>query len=271
MNNNGTLLTLMLALAACGQPAGDNTGDATEPAEQAAIESSAVPVNYAAVIALETRLEGDYARDAGRKPDQVLEFFGVDRGMTVLDMFSGGGYYTEILSHVVGDEGRVVAHTNEAYLNFVSDEFNARHAEGRLPNVDILMAENNELQLPAGEFDAIMMVLNYHDLYYADEENGWPAFDVQKFLAELRKGLKDDGFIAIVDHYAAEGASSDSGGTVHRIDPAIVIADMEAAGFICDAESDLLRNPADDPSVSVFAPEIRGKTDRFVMRFVKAD
>ena len=82
--------------------------------------------------------------------------------------------------------------------------------------------------------------------------------------------FKDDGFIAIVDHYAAEGASSDSGATVHRIDPAIVIADMEAAGFICDAESDLLRNPTDDPSISVFAPEIRGKTDRFLMRFIKA-
>jgi predicted methyltransferase len=201
----------------------------------------------------------------------VLEFFGIDRGMNVLDMFSGGGYYTEILSHVVGEDGSVTSHANEAYMNFVGDEFAARHAEGRLPNVEILMAENNELQLPEGEYDAIMMVLNYHDLYYADAENGWPAFDVPKFLAELKKGLKDGGFVAVVDHYAAAGASSDSGGTVHRIDPAIVIADMEAAGFVCDAESDLLRNPADDPSVSVFAPELRGKTDRFVMRFVKAD
>lgn len=267
MKNTIGLIGLALLVTACGQDTSSESSATTEPVT----EAPPAAVDYSAALTSATRLEGDYARDEGRKPDQVLKFLGVDGGMAVLDMFSGGGYYSEILSSVVGDDGRVVSHSNKPYLNFVGDEFSARHAEGRLPNVDVLMAENNELRLPEGEFDAIMLVLSYHDLYYADAETGWAAFDVPKLLAELRKGLKDDGFIGIVDHYAAEGAGSESGGTVHRIDPAIVVANMEAAGFICDAESDLLRNPADDYSVNVFAPEARGKTDRFIMRFVKAD
>ena len=268
MNKTIALIGLAsLMLVACGQEAAtDNSAAMQEPAVAAP-----TPVDYAAAVASTTRLEADYARDAGRKPAEVLEFLGLDRGDKVLDMFAGGGYYTEILANVVGPNGHVDSHANEAYLGFVGEEFNARHAEGRLPNVDVLMAENNELDLHAGEYDAIMLVLSYHDLYYADEENGWPAFDVPKLLAELHKGLKDDGFIGIVDHYAAQGAGRESGGTLHRIDPAVVIADMEAAGFIRDATSDILRNTTDNHSVSVFAPETRGKTDRFVMRFVKAD
>lgn len=228
------------------------------------------PADYAAAVASTTRLEGDYARDAGRKPAEVLEFLGVQRGDAVLDMFAGGGYYSEILANVVGEDGRVDSQSNKAYLNFVGEEFTNRHAEGRLPNVEVLMAENNELDLAPGKYDAIMLVLSYHDLYYDDAENGWPAFDVPKFLAELHEGLNDDGFIGIIDHYAAAGAGRESGGTVHRIDPAIVIEDMKAAGFVVVGKSDLLRNPEDDHSISVFAPETRGKTDRFVLKFAKA-
>lgn len=226
---------------------------------------------YADALASTTRLEGDYDRDANRKPDEVLEFLGVTPGMNVLDMFSGGGYYSEIISNVVGEQGHVSAHSNEAYLNFVGDEFNARHADGRLSNVDVLWAENNELSLEEGSYDAIMLVLSYHDLYYVDPERGWPEFDVPKLLAELHKGLADDGFVGVIDHYAEVGASTDSGTTVHRIDRAIVIADMEAAGFVVDAESDMLRNLDDDPGKSVFDPAVRGQTDRFILRFRKAD
>ncbi len=263
MKLNSTLLLLTLVLAACGR------GPATD--ERAAdVVTEAEPVNYAAVLALPSRLEGDYARDAGRKPDQVLEFLGIDRGMAVLDLFAGGGYYTEVLSHVVGENGRVVSHSNEAYLNFVGEEFEQRHAAGRLPNVDVLMAENNELQLNESEFDAILLVLSFHDTYFANPNSGWNKIDVPKLLAELHNGLKDDGFVAIVDHYAEAGAPRETGGTVHRIDPQVVIADMEAAGFVCVDKSDLLRNLNDDYSTNVFAPEVRGKTDRFILRFEKA-
>ena len=224
---------------------------------------------YESAVANSSRPDADRARDAGRKPAQVLEFIGIAPGMTVLDMFSGGGYYTEILSYVVGDGGRVAAHSNEAYLSFVGEEFEMRYLGGRLPNVEIVMAENNELSLKPDTFDAILLVLSFHDLYYAAPDDGWPAFDVPGLLAELHKGLKAGGVVGVVDHYAAAGSPPETGGTTHRIDPAIVIDAMTAAGFKLDGRSDLLRNPADDYEKVVFDPEVQGKTDRFVLRFRK--
>jgi predicted methyltransferase len=226
---------------------------------------------YADALASPSRLEADAARDAGRKPDEVLAFFGIGPDMVVLDMFSGGGYYAEILSEVVGDDGRVVAHSNSAYLKFVGDEFKARHAEGRMPNVDVLMAENNELQLDANQFDAITMVLAFHDTYWINPEGGWPEIDRVALNAELFASLKPGGVLGIVDHYAAAGASSDTGSTVHRIDRAIAVADFEAAGFVLESESDILRNPDDDYSKGVFSEGIRGNTDRFVLLFRKPE
>lgn len=244
---------LALVLSACGQP--------LEPE---------VSIYETAVASVE-RSDADRARDAGRKPGEVLEFLGITQGMTVLDMFSGGGYYTEILSNIVGDDGHVIAHSNKAYLNFVGDEFEKRYLGGRLANTEVLMAENNELSLEPGSVDAVMLVLSFHDLFYEDAENGWPAIDIAKFLAELHSGLKAGGVVAVIDHFAAEGSPSETGGTTHRIDAAIVIDTMTAAGFVLKGQSDILRNPDDDYEKIVFDPELRGKTDRFVMRFVKAE
>jgi len=222
---------------------------------------------YAAAVASNARPESDRARDAGRKPAAVLEFLGIEPGMTVLDMFTGGGYYAEIIADVVGEEGKVIAQSNQAYLGFVGDAFEERFGSGRLTNVEVLMAENNELSLQADTLDAVMLVQSFHDLYHSDPENGWPAIDGPAFLAELKKGLKPGGFVAVIDHTAETGAPAETGDTVHRIDPAIVTADMEAAGFVLDGQSDILRNPDDDLSKIVFDPELRGKTDRFIMRF----
>lgn len=263
---SGTILALILS--ACGQRADDQ-----QTAEPAAKETSAAPATsiYEAAVANDARPEADRARDAGRKPAEVLKFLGITPGMTVLDMFSGGGYYTEILSYTVGDSGRVIAQSNEAYLQFVGDEFEERYLGGRLSNAQVLMAENNELKLEAESLDAILLVLSFHDLFYAAPEQGWPAIDIAAFLAELYSGLRTGGVVGIIDHYAAEGAPSDTGGTTHRIDPAIVIAMMAEAGFELDAQSDMLRNPDDDYEKVVFDPEVRGKTDRFVMRFRKPE
>lgn len=259
---NRTLATiaavgLAAILVGCGQQSAD------KPAAGASI--------YAAALASEARPEGDRARDAGRKPAEVLEFMGIEPGMTVLDMFTGGGYYAELLSSVVGDEGHVIAQSNQAYLGFVGDEFEERFGSGRLTNVEVLMAENNELSLQADSFDAIMLVLSFHDIYHEDPENGWPRIDGPAFLAELKKSLKPGGILAVIDHYAAAGAPSDTGETLHRIDPAIVKVDMAAAGFVLDGTSDMLRNPDDNLEMIVFAPDIRGKTDRFVMRYRKPE
>lgn len=261
MRKFAALIPLFFALPGCGG-GGHDAPEATPATPDKAV--------YATAIAKASRSDADRARDANRRPAEVLEFFGIAPGMTVLDLFSGGGYYAEILANVVGDDGMVVAQTNEAYLAYVGDEFNKRYAENRLPNVEILMAENNELGLTAGRFDAVMMVLSYHDLYFINPDQGWPKIDVRELLAELHKGLRPGGLLCVIDHYAAKGSPRETGGTLHRIDPAIVIAEIEAAGFTLDGKSDLLRNTADDHSKSVFDQSVRGRTDRFILRFRKS-
>jgi len=226
---------------------------------------------YLHAVANEARTEADVARDAGRKPAEVLSFLHIEPGMTVLDMFSGGGYYSEILSYVVGEKGSVVAHSNKAYLQFVGEEFVARYAGGRLANVDLLMAENNKLRLQPDQFDAIMMGLSYHDTYWVNPDMGWQEIDRDKLLATLFAALKPGGILGITDHYAADGTGTASVPELHRIEKSVVIADLEAAGFELEAESDLLRNADDDHGKSVFAPEIRGQSDRFVLRFRKPE
>lgn len=255
-------LLLILLITACKQP-GDNSVAASPEAKPLD------PAIYLAAIGNPARSSDDRARDAGRKPADVLEFFGIAPNMAVLDLFSGGGYYSEIVSHLTAGNGRVVAHSNEAYLNFVGDEFTARYADNRLPNVEILMAENNELALDADQFDAILMVLSYHDIYYAAPQRGWPKLDGPKLLAALYRSLKPGGILGIVDHYAEAGAPRDTGGTLHRIDPGIVIAELEGAGFELEAKGDMLRNTDDDYSKGVFDDTVRGKTDRFALRFRK--
>ena len=226
---------------------------------------------YAAAADHPARSDADRTRDPDRQPAAVLEFLGVMPGMAVLDLFSGGGYYSELVSYVVGDGGSVTSHSNEAYISFVGDEFSNRHADGRLPNVTVLMAENNELDLEADSFDAVLMMLTFHDLFYVAPQQGWPKIDSERLLAEIYESLRPGGVVGIVDHYAEAGAPKDTGGTVHRIDPSIVIAEMEAAGFELAAKSDMLRNMDDDYSKVVFDPAVRGKTDRFVLKFEKRE
>lgn len=270
MKTRIAFFSLVLMLAACGQQS-DDTAVSEESAAETVAAAAPVTSIYAEALQNPNRLDGDSARDATRKPGAVLEFLDIGRGDTVLEMFAGGGYYTELLASVVGDSGHVVAHMNTPLVNFGGEEYVARHADGRLPNVEVLMAENNELSLDADAFDAITMVLNYHDLYWASDDYGWDALDVDAVLAELHKALKPGGVLGIVDHYAAAGSPSETGGTLHRIDPAVVIADLTGAGFMLDGESDILRSQADDHSKSVFDPEVRGKTDRFVLRFKKPE
>jgi len=264
MKTTVAMFTLILFLSACGQQASDPVPVASETTEPE------VPI-YAAALDNPARPAADRERDAGRRPAEVLEVFGIEPGDTVLEMFAGGGYYTEMIANVVGEDGKVVAHMNTPMVNFGGDEFTARHADNRLPNAEVLMAENNELMLDSDQFDAITIVLNYHDLYWASEDYGWDAFDVPKFLAEIYKGLKPGGTLGIVDHFAAPGSPHETASTLHRIDRNIVVSELEGAGFVLDGESDVLRNMDEDHSKGVFDPEIRGKTDRFVLRFKKLE
>lgn len=218
-------------------------------------------------VAMSSRPEADRDRDVNRKPAAVLEFFGIAPGMQVLDIFAGGGYYSEILSHVVGSSGKVTLYNNGGWDGFVGSGVAERLDNNRLPNVESVVAEANATDFAANSFDAAIFVLGFHDLYYASE--GWPAIDADAFLIDLYESMKPGGVVGIVDHAATLGVSVEVANTLHRIDPGMIHYAMVKAGFKFDGESDVLRNPNDDRIKPMSDETIRGRTDRVVYRFVK--
>lgn len=222
----------------------------------------------ARAVSNSARPEADSARDATRKPAEVLEFFAIDTGMKVLDIFAGGGYYTEILSYTVGPEGEVGLYNNGGWDGFVGEGVVERLADKRLPNVQSIVMEANALSLEANYYDAAIFVLGFHDLYYSDEPS-WPAIDAENFIDRLYRVIKPGGVLGIVDHAAEPGVSVAVADLLHRIDPGIIRRDLISAGFVLEAESDILRNALDDRNKPMSDPSVRGNTDRVVMRFRK--
>ena len=231
--------------------------------------SAATSQSIADALDRQDRLEGDAEIDSRRKPEEVLAFFGIEPGMTVLEMFAGGGYYSEILSYVVGDKGTVYAHNNKPYIAYTKESLDKRFTPGRLENVKRFEAENNELELTPDQFDVALMVLAYHDVYYEDEKNGWFPIDGPKMLTEIYSSMKPGAVLGVVDHVAEAGSPSETGNSLHRIDPQLMKKEIEAAGFVYDGEIGVLRNSDDDLSKPMFDPEVKGKTDRVVYRFHK--
>lgn len=214
-----------------------------------------------------SRPAADIDRDLNRKPAEVLEFFGIEPGMNVLDIFAGGGYYTEILNHVVGEEGSVTLYNNGGWDGYVGTGVAERLEGDRLPNVVNMVAEANEVIFGPASYDAAIFVLGFHDLYYVDVN--WPAIDAADFLESIYAGLKPGGLLGIVDHAAMTDASLDVANTLHRIDPGRILSDMEQVGFVFEAESMILRNTEDDRSKPMSEPSVRGKTDRVAYLFSK--
>jgi predicted methyltransferase len=231
---------------------------------------STLDIAIAESLASPERVEADRLSDPLRRPDLVLEFFEIKPGMTVLDLFSGGGYYTEIVSRTVGADGKVLAHNNQAYLEFAKDTLAGRYTDNRLPNVEQVTAEANDLALPENTFDAALAMLTWHDFYYLDEENGWPAIDEAALVHKLCNALKRGAVLGITDHVATTGSDPrESAQGLHRIDPQRVRDDLNGTCFEFEGEINVLRNPQDATGQPMFAPAIRGRTDRVVYKFRK--
>jgi predicted methyltransferase len=219
------------------------------------------------VVAAPDRDEADRALDEGRKPAEVFTFFGIERGQRVADLFAGTGYTTEILARAVGPEGRVYAQNNA----FVMDRFARAPLAARLarPHLTNVVSVERELDDPlpedAHDLDAVIFILAYHD-------SVWQGTDRAAMNRHVFEALASGGVYGIVDHVAEEGSGGRDAQTLHRIDRAMLIEEITAAGFRLDAELDLLRNPDDarDWSASPGAAgERRGTSDRVVLRFVK--
>ena len=259
------LALLVLFLSACSGGAGEETTESPQPSPSAVDRELITEA-----LAHADRPEADRVDDENRKPGDILEFFAIAPGMRVLDLLAGGGYYTELLSHIVGAEGSVLFHNNASYREFLGEALATRTADGRLSNVTSLDAEVDDLAFELGELDAVLFILGFHDLYYEADDGSWPAIDEDRLLGALFEGLKSGGILGIVDHAAPEGAAAtESGSQQHRIDEAIVRSAVEDAGFVLDSESPILRNPEDDRTTVVFDESIRRRTDRFVLLYRK--
>jgi len=232
--------------------------------------ASAAPAAVAAAVAnTAARTEANVKLDAGRKPVEVLSFFGLERGMRVIDMVGANKYWAEIIAPAVGPDGFVVVWQP---LQFLNDKRRTEFNEfaGRQGNVLLLSSPFEQPKLGTEQYDFMIMNLDYHDVYWESAERKISRMDPDQWLKALYGAMKPGGVVGIIDHIAnAGGDPRQVADKLHRIDPAIVRADFERAGFVFEAESDALRNPADDHSLLVFDEKIRGKTDRFMFRFRK--
>jgi predicted methyltransferase len=216
------------------------------------------------------RLPGDMDEDTWRKPSEVLLFLGVKPGMKVVDYFSAGGYYTELLSKVVGSDGQVIAYNNPEYFKFSGEKPQQRYGNDRLPNVVQVTTTPEEAPFEPNSLDAALFVMSYHDLHWKAKDGSFPNIDAAKALAKLVAGLKPGATVVVLDHAAVAGADpAVSVDALHRIDPEVIKRDFEAAGLRFDAESKAFANAEDDHSKPVFDPAIRHKTDQVLFRFKK--
>ena len=221
--------------------------------------TAAPPPNFSAVLADPIRPPADVARDADRKPVELMQFAGIKPGMKIAELAPGGGYFTRLLTGAVGPDGRVYAVAGRASPAL-------QELATKRPNLTVTVAPAGTIPMTE-PVDVVWTTLNYHDFKNNKTPSGGDL--AQALNAEAFRALKPGGIYLVVDHQTATGAGASQTSTLHRIEDAVVRSEVQAAGFVLDAESDLLRHPADDHTAKVQEAGIRGKTDQFVLRFRK--
>lgn len=228
-----------------------------------AAHASEIPDHIAAAVADTARPENDTKRDAERKPGEVLAFAGIEPGDRVADLGPGQGYYTRILANAVGADGVVYA----ANFDWIAERFpqsadglKALEGWGAHGNIRPLTVPMEAPSFPEA-LDIAFISLLYHDGH-------WQERDMARMNAAIFAALKPGGLYIVIDHVAEAGSGARDAGTLHRIDPKLVMDEVLAAGFVLDGESDVLANPEDDHTQSVFG-DLRGRTDQFAYRFRK--
>lgn len=210
--------------------------------------------DYKAILAHPERPANERELDVARKPEQVLKFYGIKPGDKVADLMAGRGYYTALLSQLVGDRGVVYSAVRKA-----PDEIRDRFKNPLYANVKLIEGDMDSVALPSdGSLDFVFIHLNYHDL--SPETRA--AMNKVVFAA-----LKPAGVYGIVDHSAKDGSGNEVTKSLHRIDRAMVVREVTQAGFRLSKEGEMFRNPDDPRTESVMKD--RGKSDRFVLRFEK--
>ena len=262
---------------------------------------------YDAAVQHAGRSADDLKRDESEHPAELLRLTGIKSGMRVADVMAGGGYYSELLSYLVGPSGHVLLLNNTAYDQWSEGGWEKRlagnrsTAEGipgsangatteaqrresreaptarrgtrgnRLPNVEHRTVDLQHLDLPDHSLDALLLIKVYHDFYWidADPKATWPKMDAAVVLDQLTRVLKPGGVVLLEDHSAKAGTGSADAGTLHRIEEAYTVRDFEKRGFKLIGRSDLLRRPQDERTLVSYTSPGLGKTDRFVLVFRK--
>ena len=231
--------------------------------------ASAAPVGIDAAVAASTRTPDNVKLDESRKPGEVLKFFRLTKGMRVIDMFGANQYWAEMMAPVVGPKGHITVWQPTQFLN---DERRTKFAAftKRQKNVSLISSPFEAPQLGTKAYDFMIMNLDYHDVYWQNPERKITRMEPDAWLKTLYAAMKPGATVGIIDHVALP--NGDTRATVeklHRIDPEVLKADFQRAGFELVGVRNFLRNPADDHSLLVFDPAIRGRTDRVVYRFRK--
>lgn len=221
------------------------------------------PANIRRALDSDARTDEQRARDIQRKPAEILTLAGIEEGDSVIEFAALGHYYTTLLVDAVGDDGHVEMVEMPWTDRFGGDPARAFAAEN--DNATFTQVHYNEADLP-DDVDVVTMVLFYHDL---TRESAEQSVDTADMNARVFAALKPGGTYLIVDHKAEDGSEWRDATTLHRIDAQTIIDEVTAAGFELAVDSDLLANPADERTLNMREPEIRGRTDRAVLLFRK--
>lgn len=248
-------------------PPSEDRGSTASPA--AATDPPSAPLDRAAVEAIidaPDRPPGDLETDARRHPVELLLFIGVAPGMKVADIGAGTGYTTELLARAVGPEGTVYGHNPPFVLErFAEQGWSERLATPIMANVVRLDRDFDDPFPPElGDLDAVVNIMFYHDFE-------WQGVDRKAHAAAVFRALRPGGMYIVVDHSAKEGAGVSGSQSLHRIEEAVVRAELEAAGFELAAQAEFLRNPQDtrDWNALPWRSEREELSDRFVLAFRK--
>jgi predicted methyltransferase len=210
--------------------------------------------DFSSILADKERPDTEKALDSTRKPKEVLTFYGVKSGDKVADIFAARGYYTAILSQVVGPQGMVYS-----VVPASRPELTERVKNPKLANVRLVEGALDKLALPQdGSLDFALIHLNYHDLS--------PEVRIamnKRILGALKRG----GVYGVVDHSAKEGSGNEAVKTLHRIDKLLVIKEVTGSGFKLAREGTMLSRPEDKRDFDV--NKERNLSDRFVLSFQK--
>ena len=221
-----------------------------------------LPAYVTAAVADTARPAADTERDANRKPAETLAFAGVKPGDQVVELAPGKGYYTRLLSAVVGPNGKVYTLSSPPKPDAPPPPVQAIAADPHYSNVHPTFGKLAEVKLPA-DSDLVWTTQNYHDFHNI------PDLQVSTLNKAVFDALKPGGIYFVLDHAAEAGSGSRDTNTLHRIDEETVKSEVKAAGFELVGESKMLRNKNDPHTGKVFEPPIQGHTDQFILKFRK--